>query len=96
MPIEPLRGDGVHWGAGDRDRIALGWGPESPDSIRRVKPLRNYPLVWRKKRQRVSTGMLAERAVRSARNADGWAADGPRQSANAQVQSALFRCSAAP
>jgi hypothetical protein len=57
-------------GAGDRDRLPSG-GPESPCSIRRVKPLRNYPLVWRKKRQRVSLEMLAERSVRPARNADG-------------------------
>ena len=64
-------GDGVTGARGDRDRVALGWGPESPCNIRRVKPLRNYPLVWRKKRQRVSLGMLAQRAVRPARNADG-------------------------
>ena len=33
---------------GDRDRGALRVG-ESPCSIRRVKPIRNYPLVWCKK-----------------------------------------------
>jgi hypothetical protein len=66
--------------------IALGWGPESPCSIRRVKPLRNYPLVWRKKRQRVSLGMFAQRAVREARNADGGAALTPRHFASVRLR----------
>jgi hypothetical protein len=55
----------------DRDRALSGRGALKRTAPSRVKPLRNYPLVWRKKRQRVSLGMLAQRAVRPARNADG-------------------------
>jgi hypothetical protein len=89
----PDRGTRGAWG-GDRDRGALRVGrvPAASAALSRSAIV----LCVAQKASAGFHGMLAECAVRSARNADGWAADGPRQSANAQVQSALFRCSAAP